>query len=103
MFNKRPFIIVGNKGTLAHLHSLGFETFPHIFDESYDNLDDQYRMQHILSQINNIDKNVLHDKIFSEETREILEHNKEVARQLAGNESRRLHLYNNGVLDFNKE
>lgn len=103
MFNKRPFIIVGNKGTLAHLHSLGFKTFPHIFDESYDNLDDQYRMQHILSQINNIDKNVLHDKIFSEETREILEHNKEVARQLAGNESRRLHLYNNGVLDFNKE
>jgi hypothetical protein len=103
MFNKRPFIIAGNKGTLAHLHSHGFKTFPHIFDESYDTLEDQYRLKHILSQINNIDKNVLHDKIFSEETKEILEHNKEVARQLAGNLSRRLHLFCSGVRDFNKE
>lgn len=103
MINKRPFILVGNKGSLAHLRSLGFKTFPHIFDESYDHMHDQDRLQHILSQINNIDKNVLHNKIFSVKTKEILEHNKEVARQLAGNEGRRLYLFSEGRLDFNKE
>jgi hypothetical protein len=31
-----PFIIYGNQGTLPYLHGLGFETFGHIIDESYD-------------------------------------------------------------------
>jgi hypothetical protein len=31
-----PFIIYGNQGTLPYLHGLGFETFDHIVDESYD-------------------------------------------------------------------
>ena len=31
-----PFIIYGNQGTLTYLHGLGFETFDHIIDESYD-------------------------------------------------------------------
>jgi hypothetical protein len=31
-----PFIIYGNQGTMAYLHGLGFETFDHIVDESYD-------------------------------------------------------------------
>lgn len=33
---KHPFIINGTPGTLAHLHSRGFETFGHVIDESYD-------------------------------------------------------------------
>ena len=103
MYNKRPFIIAGNKGTLAHLHLLGFKTFPHIFDESYDDLSDQYRLEQILLQINNIDKVALHDKIFSEETKEILEHNKEVALNLAGNESKLLHWISTGVLNLTGE
>lgn len=37
--HQHPFMILGMKGTLAHLHSLGFETYDHIFDESYDSLD----------------------------------------------------------------
>lgn len=103
MYNKRPFIIAGNKGTLAHLHSLGFKTFPHIFDESYDDLSDQYRLEQILLQINNIDKVALHDKIFSKETNEILEHNKKVAEHLAGCESKLLHWISNGVLDLTRD
>ena len=103
MYNKRPFIIAGNKGTLAHLHSLGFKTFPHIFDESYDDLSDQYRLEQILLQINNIDKVALHDKIFSKETNDILEHNKKVAEHLAGNESNLLHWIGNGVLDLTRD
>jgi hypothetical protein len=31
-----PFIIYGNQGTLNYLHGLGFETFDHIIDDSYD-------------------------------------------------------------------
>ena len=103
MYNKRPFIIAGNKGTLAHLHSLGFKTFPHIFDESYDDVSNQYRLEQILLQINNIDKVALHNKIFSKETNEILEHNKKVAEHLAGNEGKLLHWISNGVLDLKRD
>ena len=33
---RHPFMIVGNHGTLRFLRSLGYETFPEMFDESYD-------------------------------------------------------------------
>lgn len=31
-----PFVVHGTAGTLAHIHSQGFETFGHVIDESYD-------------------------------------------------------------------
>jgi len=31
-----PFIVHGSPGTLNYLHGLGFETFDHVIDESYD-------------------------------------------------------------------
>jgi hypothetical protein len=34
--HKHPFLIYGTPGTLQHLRSLGFQTFDHIVDESYD-------------------------------------------------------------------
>jgi hypothetical protein len=34
--NYQPFIVLGNKGTLKYLKSLGYETFSEMFDESYD-------------------------------------------------------------------
>jgi hypothetical protein len=34
--HRHPFLIYGTPGTLAHLHSLGFLTFDHIIDETYD-------------------------------------------------------------------
>jgi len=33
---EHPFIIFGQVGTLKRLHRIGFETFPHLFNESYD-------------------------------------------------------------------
>lgn len=36
---KHPFIINGTPGTLAYLRSLGFETFNHLIDETYDVID----------------------------------------------------------------
>ena len=35
-----PFIVMGNKNTLKYLRSIGFETFPEMFDESYDEITD---------------------------------------------------------------
>ena len=37
--HQHPFMVLGMKGTLAYLRSIGFETYDHIFDESYDSLD----------------------------------------------------------------
>ena len=33
-----PFIVLGGCGTLKHLKKLGFQTFPELFDESYDDI-----------------------------------------------------------------
>ena len=35
---RHPFMIYGQTNTLQHLHSLGFETFENLFDESYDQI-----------------------------------------------------------------
>ena len=37
--HQHPFLVCGMKGTLAFLKENGFETYDHIFDESYDTLD----------------------------------------------------------------
>lgn len=34
---RHPFMVVGSVGTLRYLRHLGYETFPEMFDESYDN------------------------------------------------------------------
>jgi hypothetical protein len=38
--NKRPFVIVGPPGNLKKLRDLGFKTFDHWWDESYDQIQD---------------------------------------------------------------
>ena len=45
---QHPFIVYGTANTLSHLHDLGFETFEHAIDESYDSIDNsQLRLQAI--------------------------------------------------------
>jgi hypothetical protein len=47
-----PFIIVGSYGTLAHLRTLGYKTFSHMFDEAYDEiLDPDQRMSAICNEL----------------------------------------------------
>ena len=47
-----PFIIVGGYGTLEYLRSLGYQTFPHMFNESYDEIKDPAkRMSAILNEL----------------------------------------------------
>lgn len=37
--HQHPFLICGMKNTLSYVKNIGFETYDHIFDESYDQLD----------------------------------------------------------------
>ena len=36
----QPFMVIGSKGTLKYLKNIGYNTFPEIFDESYDDMFD---------------------------------------------------------------
>lgn len=38
IYNFHPFLMVGCPGTLEHLRGRGYETFPELFDESYDKI-----------------------------------------------------------------
>jgi hypothetical protein len=61
----QPFIIVGNYGTLKYVRERGFETYPELFDESYDLIDNpQLRLNFILNEVEkvcNMDKNELEE------------------------------------------
>jgi hypothetical protein len=48
---KHPFMILGNNRTLAHLHSLGFETYENLFDESYDNQNLEEKLKTITANV----------------------------------------------------
>jgi hypothetical protein len=70
-----PFLLWGSPYTLQYVKEIGFETFGHIIDESYDVvLDDDMRFAHICEQVNNLVKD--HKTIFNDSrTQEILRHN----------------------------
>jgi hypothetical protein len=44
---KQPFILVSNRGSLEYLRHYGFKTFSSVWDESYDSLPDDERIQAI--------------------------------------------------------
>ena len=50
-----PFLLVGGAGSLDILHSFGFKTFPNIFDESYDEIEDPItRHKHLVNEVERI-------------------------------------------------
>lgn len=51
-----PFIIVGTKGSLNYLREYGFKTFEGIWDESYDDAEDQDRIACIASLLQKLDQ-----------------------------------------------
>ena len=51
-----PFVIVGTKGSLAYLREYGFQTFEGIWDESYDDADDDVRIERIASLLRSLDE-----------------------------------------------
>jgi hypothetical protein len=57
LFQYHPFIIVGKPHLLKYIKEIGFKTFDWLFDEEYDNIEnDDERMEHILNQIKKINK-----------------------------------------------
>lgn len=50
-----PFIIASNQGYYRDLHNLGFQTFGHLIDESFDNIDNnQLRLDRIVAVVNDL-------------------------------------------------
>jgi hypothetical protein len=50
-----PFIVAANAGFYRDLHDLGFRTFDHVIDESFDNIDDaQQRMDRIIDIVDDL-------------------------------------------------
>ena len=76
----QPFIVIGNYGTLRHVKKLGFETYPELFDESYDLIENpKDRLEFILDEIErlcNMDKNEL-EKIYNSVIWKV-EHNRKI-------------------------
>lgn len=55
MLYYHPFIVWGNPKTLEYLKKLGFETFPELFNENYDQIiDNDQRLACIVDNINNL-------------------------------------------------
>ena len=51
-----PFVIVGTRGSLEYLRSYGFRTFEGIWDESYDDAEDDVRIPRIASLLRSLDE-----------------------------------------------
>jgi len=74
--NKKPFIIVGDKNSLAELRNNGYKTFDKFWDESYDQKENLLdRVNAIVEQMRNIVSNVNLKDNYSDEMKEILDHN----------------------------
>lgn len=72
MAAQHPILMAATQGNLAHLRSQGFETFPELFDESYDDIPNwQNRMQRIVEIIQEFDTT----SITKSSVREKVQHN----------------------------
>ena len=71
-----PFVVVGTRGSLEYLRSYGFRTFEGIWDESYDNAEDDTRIERIGSLLRSLDELPLDSKqdLF-DQAQEVIEHN----------------------------
>jgi hypothetical protein len=82
---KKPFLIYGPPGFLANLQSMGFRTFGDFWDETYDDFSGRSRYDRLLETINTLAR--LSTNEFShilEASQKIVEHNRNLARKLAG-------------------
>lgn len=57
-----PFVIVSTRGSLKYLRSYGFKTFEGIWDESYDDADDDVRIERIASLLRSLNELSTKDK-----------------------------------------
>jgi hypothetical protein len=71
-----PFVIVGTRGSLEYLRSYGFRTFGDIWDESYDDANDDVRIEKIAKLLKYLDdlSTAEKQKVF-ESAHEVIAHN----------------------------
>jgi hypothetical protein len=71
-----PFVIMSTQGSLKYLRSYGFRTFDHIWDESYDDAEDDVRIKRIASLLRSLDELPTQAKqdLF-DQAQEVIEHN----------------------------
>ena len=64
-----PMLLLGCAYTLKHLRSRGFQTFPELFDESYDEIEDDkerfFSVMNELERVCSLPKKELHQKYVS--------------------------------------
>ncbi len=48
---QQPFIVFGSKGSLKHLHNIGYKTFHPFIDETYDSLPTWQRLEAIINEM----------------------------------------------------
>ena len=72
-----PFVLVSTPGSLAYLRSYGFRTFGGVWDESYDDeQDDQLRIEKIAKLLKSLDDMTVEQRqAIHQQTLEIVEHN----------------------------
>jgi hypothetical protein len=71
-----PFVIVGTKGSLEYLRSYGFRTFEGIWDESYDQAEDDVRIERIASLLHSLNElSAAAKQELFEAAHEVIEHN----------------------------
>lgn len=74
-----PFIVFGSPHTLKTLRSMGYHTFPELFDESYDNeFDPKIRLKMILHEVKRVNDIPINDRVnfIEKKLKEKLIHNK---------------------------
>jgi len=71
-----PFVIVGTRGSLEYLRSYGFRTFDSIWDESYDQAEDDVRIELIANLLSSLDvlPQDVKQQLFKS-AHEVIEHN----------------------------
>jgi len=84
IFNKRFFIILSGPGTLKLLQNLGFKTWNHIIDESYDNEKDYIKRYNlILKEIEKFcNKDINEVKNLVKNNKDMLEYNYTLLKNL---------------------
>ena len=77
LLSKRPFIMIGPRGSLQHLRDRGFKTFHNIIDESYDQLaDPNQRLEAVMQlvlELNKKSQQELNDIVYA--VKDIMIHN----------------------------
>lgn len=64
---KHPLLMVSTQGNLSHVRSQGFETYPELWDESYDDITDwQQRVDRIIQIVRDFDPRALDNSVVQE-------------------------------------